>query len=436
MKTFGFVKKCFFIALTILSSFTSVNSISCISLNNQACIARPENINVSSNKPVFYSFSMKTSKCSGNCNNINDPYAKICVSDVVKDLNVKVYNPMSRTNETKNIKWHETCKCECRLDAIVCNNKQRWNKNKCRCECKELINKGVCDKDFIWNPSNCEYECNKSCDFSEYLDYKNCKCKKRLVNKLVEECNETTDEVKLTENENIYKCNSCILYIVLFSMFFTINVGIGTFFVYYKYLNRNKKIVSRFDYIYETTIHQTYKMGEVKQINIKNQTYYFYNDMIGIKNFDAKLLKIDKKSYKDIGIYNIGYITFKRIDDCEKIYSVNPLYLLIDHASGYIEEKGVNKYLVFDSTDENKELLKKYNDVFNGIRNKIKKISGDECDYEKDYMKIKFNSDDNLPLNKPLKSHLMTITIRSVFEEDGKLYPQLFLDDTLYELNV
>ena len=148
------------------------------------------------------------------------------------------------------------------------------------------------------------------------------------------------------------------------------------------------------------------------------------------------MLKIDKKSYKDIGIYNIGYITFLKIDDCEKIYRLNPLYLLIDHASGYIEEKGVNKYLVFDSTDENKELLKKYNDVFNGIRNKIKKISGNECDYEKDYMKIKFISDDNLPLNKPLKFDLMTIIIRYVFEEDGKFYPQFFLDDTLHELNV
>ena len=104
-------------------------------------------------------------------------------------------------------------------------------------------------------------------------------------------------------------------------------------------------------------------MGEVKQINIKNQSYYFYNDIIGIKKFDAKLLKIDKKSYKDIGIYNTGYITFKKIGDCEKIYSVNPLYLLIDHASGYIEEKGANKYLVFDSADKNEELLKKYNDV-------------------------------------------------------------------------
>ena len=109
--------------------------------------------------------------------------------------------------------------------------------------------------------------------------------------------------------------------------------------------------------------------------------------------------------------------------------------LQITHANGYIEEINGNKYLIFDSTDENKELLKKYNDVFNGIRNKIKKISDDECDYEKDYMKIKFNSDDNLPLNKPLKFHNMTITIRSVFEEDGKLYPQVFLDDSLYDLS-
>ena len=105
-----------------------------------------------------------------------------------------------------------------------------------------------------------------------------------------------------------------------------------------------------------------------------------------------------KKSFKNIGIYNTGYITFKKVDNYENIYSVNPLYLIIAHANGYIEEKGVNKYLVFDSTDENKELLKKYNDVWNGIRDKIKEVSNSECDYEKDYMKIKFNSDDNLPL--------------------------------------
>ena len=167
-------------------------------------------------------------------------------------------------------------------------------------------------------------------------------------------------------------------------------------------------------------------MGEVKEINIKNRTYCFYNDVINLKDFEPNLLKIDKKSYKNIDIYYIGYITIKKIDDYESIYSVNPLYLRIDHANGYIEEKGVNKYLVFDSTDENKELLKKYNDVFNGIRDKIKEVCSDECDYEKDYMKIAFNSDDYLPLNKPLKFHLMTITIKSVFEEDGKLSLQVF----------
>ena len=99
-------------------------------------------------------------------------------------------------------------------------------------------------------------------------------------------------------------------------------------------------------------------MGTTKQINIKNRTYYFYNDTINVENFHARLLKIDKKSYKDIDIYNIGYITKKKIDDCININSVNPLYLGITHVNGYIEEKGMDKYLVFDSTDENKELLK------------------------------------------------------------------------------
>ena len=91
---------------------------------------------------------------------------------------------------------------------------------------------------------------------------------------------------------------------------------------------------------------------------------------------------------------------------------------------------------IFDSTDENKELLNNYNYVFNGIRDKIKEVSSDECDYEEDYMEIKFNSDDDLPLNKQLKFHNMTITTKSYFEEDSKLYPQVFLDDALYELRV
>ena len=100
-------------------------------MSNPPCKARPEMININNNNPIFYPFSVKKSKCSRNCNNINDPYTKICVPDVVTYLNVKVFNLMSRTSKTKNIKWHETCKCECRLDAIVCNDKQHWNNDKC-----------------------------------------------------------------------------------------------------------------------------------------------------------------------------------------------------------------------------------------------------------------------------------------------------------------
>ena len=175
-------------------------------------------------------------------------------------------------------------------------------------------------------------------------------------------------------------------------------------------------------------------MGGTKQINIKNGSYYLYNNLIDFEDFDAKMLKIDKKPYKNIDIYYIGYSTFTNIGDYWGNYTVNPFYLNIDYASGYIEEKNGSKYLIFDSVDKNKEVLRKYADVWNGIKNKIKAINGDECDYEKDYIKIKFNSDDDLPLNKQLKFHNGTITIRSVFEEDGKLYPQLFFDDTLYDL--
>ena len=94
----------------------------------------------------------------------NDSYAELCVPDVVKNINIKVFNLVSRTNETRHKQCHETCKCKCRLDASVCNNKQSSNDNKCRFECKELIDKCICDKGFIWNPSNCECECDKSCD--------------------------------------------------------------------------------------------------------------------------------------------------------------------------------------------------------------------------------------------------------------------------------
>ena len=168
-------------------------------------------------------------------------------------------------------------------------------------------------------------------------------------------------------------------------------------------------------------------MGNVKEINIKNRTYYFFDDMINIKDFDPNLLKIDKKSYKNIDIYYIGYITVKD-SDYVKINSVNLLYLIISEVDGYIKEENGSKYLVFHSASENNEVLKKYNELWKGIKNGIETINGDKtskrssAEYDKDFMKIKFNSDDNLLLNKTLKLHNMTIVIRSVFEEHSKFY--------------
>ena len=124
----------------------SVISLDCVSMNNQECKIRTKIIDINYNEPSFYPFSISVNKCSGSCNNINDPYAILCVSDVVKNMNVRVFNLMSRTNDTKHIEWHEICKYKCRLDTSVFNNKQMWNKDRCRCECKELLNKGTCDK--------------------------------------------------------------------------------------------------------------------------------------------------------------------------------------------------------------------------------------------------------------------------------------------------
>ena len=207
---------------------------------------------------MFYPFSIKTSNCSGSCNNINDSCAKICVPDVVKKLNVKVINLMLRTNERRHIKCYETCKCRIRLDASVYNNTQRWNNDKFRCECKELIDKGVGDKWSIWNPSNCKCECDKSCDVGEYLDYENCKCRKKLVDKLVEECTENIDEVKIAGMALFEHGNECVcsytICVVLAVIALPISIGIAAYFAYSRWYLKKDITRVRFDTRVQTTI--------------------------------------------------------------------------------------------------------------------------------------------------------------------------------------
>ena len=124
---------------------------------------------------------------------------------------------MSRTNETRHIEQHKTCKCKCRLDASICNNNQRWNNDKRRCEWKELIDNGRFNKGFIWNPSNCECECDILCNVGEYLNYKNCKCRKRLIHNLVEECSESIDGNKMIYNDTLIDCGKiCIVQYALY----------------------------------------------------------------------------------------------------------------------------------------------------------------------------------------------------------------------------
>ena len=222
-------------------------------MNNQECKIRTEIINLNTNEPLFYPYSIKINRCKGSCNTINDPYAKICVTDQIKNTNVKVFNLMSRTNETRHTKWHKTCKCKRRLDASICNNKQRWNGDKCRCECEQLIDKGMCDKGFIWNPSNCECECDKSCDTGEYLDYKNCRSRKEIIDKLVEKCSENIDGNEILYNQTLdiisssdnKTSDSCVVYIILFSVFLIISISMVIYFYFFLYL-KNKSTNSHY----------------------------------------------------------------------------------------------------------------------------------------------------------------------------------------------
>ena len=157
-------------------------------------------------------------------------------------------------------------------------------------------------------------------------------------------------------------------------------------------------------------------MITTKQLNIKSRTYYFRDDLINLKKFDPSLLNLHKKSLMDISVYYIEYITTKGISDYENITSVNLLYLIINDVEGYIEENDKNKYLSFASTDNNKEVLRKYIKLWDEVKYHIQTINDDEFrEYGKDYMKIKFYSDENLPLNKTLKFSLLTIIISYVF---------------------
>ena len=172
-------------------------------------------------------------------------------------------------------------------------------------------------------------------------------------------------------------------------------------------------------------------METIKQINIKNRTYYFYNDIINLDEFDESKIRVDKKDFNDMDIYYLGYEHRKKISECNVINSVNPLYLRIMDMSGQFEKcKDDAWYLVISNKDD---VYKKLVDIFESINNKITEKTWDVVEYDNDYMKIRFESNNIFPTDKDKSIHVATIVIRAIFAKDGKYYPQLFLDDGLYK---
>ena len=184
---------------------------------NQKCMPRPKilDVNEGVGEALFYPYNVLVNKCSRSCNTFNNPMAKLCVPGIVKRVNMQVYNFLMRLNETRNVFWHESCKCVCKLNSSVCNNKQIWNDDTCRCDCNEdfagIIN---CTKGYMWNPSTCECQCDTWCKPGQYLDHKNCICKNKLIGILIEECTSVINETMMNnnnyDNDNDYDYNTII----------------------------------------------------------------------------------------------------------------------------------------------------------------------------------------------------------------------------------
>ena len=217
-------------------------------------MSRPKIINLNKDEPVFYPLSIKVNKCNGDCNNINNPMAKLCVPNIVKDVNIKVFNLLARINETRKIVWHETCKCVCRFTSAIYNDRQDWNENKCRCECKEdLVSKLPCDKGYMWNPSTCSCECDRYCETGQYLDYKNCVCRKKIIDNLIEQCTSIVDIKNNTFSKKSDESSSNI-YFVLFIVFLVLFILFLMVFIYYWRKDTTKNISKKlYDVIYPNT---------------------------------------------------------------------------------------------------------------------------------------------------------------------------------------
>ena len=204
-----------------LFSIIKTKVLECVSVINQKRMPRPKilDVNEGVGEALFYPYNVLVNKCSGSCDTNDNPMAKLCVPNIIKRINMKVYNFLMRLN----VLWHESCKCVCRLNSSLCNSKQIWTSDACRCDWNDDF-AGIINftKGYTWNPSTLECQCDMWCKPGQYLDYKNCICKNKLIGRVIEECTSVINETVRNNKDNInnyYKYYSKRFYWIIFSTF-------------------------------------------------------------------------------------------------------------------------------------------------------------------------------------------------------------------------
>ena len=233
------------LAISLFSTL-KVGALECVSVVNQKCMPRPKilNVNEGIGEALIYPYNVLVNKCSGSCDTLDKPMSKICVPKIIKNVNMKVYKFLMMLNETRNVLWHESCKCVCRLNSSVCNSKQIWNSDTCRCDCNEdfagIIN---CTKEYTWNPSTCECQCDKWCKTEQYLDHKNCICKIKLTGRLIEECTSIINEIMINNKDSSNNNTLQNVFTGLFSVAVLIGIICFCVFACFKWFKGKNKYV-------------------------------------------------------------------------------------------------------------------------------------------------------------------------------------------------
>ena len=229
---------------TSLFNISKVKTSECLSVINRECMPRPKilDVNEGVGEVFFYPYNVLVNKCSGSCNTLDDHMAKMCVPNIIKNVNMKVYNFLMRLNETRMVLWHESCKCVCRLNSSVCNSKQIWNSDTCSCDCNEdFAGIMTCNKGYMWNPSTCTCECDMWCKPGQYLDYKKCVCKNKLIGKIISKCTSIINETMMNNKANITNDNTTTnIFINLFSVLIFTGITCFCVFACFKWIKGKK----------------------------------------------------------------------------------------------------------------------------------------------------------------------------------------------------